>query len=218
MTVAAESFYVSGGFWVAVAGVVVAVVAVVVTWRVAYPKRRLVYGMPVVTRLLNVATGGVRPVLEVRHGDRVLSDPYVLEVTLINEGRRDIPSDAFDRARPLVLDLGVPIVELLEITTSPGHAVPVVEQYETGLRIGPDLIARRQKLAFSLLVDEPPGKLKCPPPHPIDIDVRSYEPLRSSTVEQATAVVSSMLPGGRVLGAAMAWAVTALINRRRGGR
>lgn len=154
--------------------------AVWVAWRVAYPKRRLLYAMPVATRLLN-AERDVRQGLEVRRGDQILSDPYVLEVTLVNQGRRDIPSSAFDQGRPLTLDVGVPVLDVLKTTSSPGHGLPSVTVEGTALKIGPDLISRRQKISFSLLVDGPDPKLRCPPPHPIDIDVREGEPATAAT-------------------------------------
>lgn len=141
-----------------------------ITWRVANPKRRLLYGMPVATPLLN-AGQDVRHGLEVRRGDHILTDPHVLEVTLFNQGRLDIPSSAFDRGRPLTLDVGVPVLDILKTTTSPDHAVPTIDFDGTALKIGPDLLGRRQKISFSLLVDGPDPALSCPPPHPINIQV-----------------------------------------------
>src|SRR4051794_11545497 len=104
MGLAGESFYASSGsFWVTAAGVVVAAAAIWVGWRAANPKRRLRYGMPVVTPLIN-AVPGAPPGIEVRHNGRRLTYPYVVEMRLVNEGRRDIPSAAFDQHRPLTLD------------------------------------------------------------------------------------------------------------------
>src|SRR5258708_35624925 len=89
-----------------------------VGWLAVNPRRRLSYGMPVVTPLLNAGTD-VRQGLEVRRDGVVLADPHVLEVVLASRGRLDIPSTAFDKDRPLILDVGAPILDVLQ---SPGTA------------------------------------------------------------------------------------------------
>jgi hypothetical protein len=180
VALASKSFIYSGTFWGAVGGIaaltalVLGVPALWLTWRQANPKRRLLYGMPVAAPLLNAHGLGRR--LEVRFEDQALAEPRVVEVTLFNAGRQAIPSDAFDRARPVVLDVGAPIVELLKVTTPPGHPGFAVEIDGPALRIGPDLIPRRQKLSFSLLVDGPTPKLSCREAPLIDIDVRPGNP------------------------------------------
>lgn len=126
--------------------------------------------MPVAAPLLNAR--GLSRRLEVRYEDRALAEPRMVEVTLFNAERQAIPSEAFDRGRPLVLDLAVPIVELLEVTPPPGQLGFAVEVDGTALRIGPDLIPKRQKLSFSLLVDGLAPELRCREGHLIDIDVR----------------------------------------------
>jgi hypothetical protein len=174
MRAAGESFYVSGGFWVAVVSVAVTIIAATlgmwITWRADNPKQRLLFGMPVSTRLIN-ADGDVRQELEVRRDDQVLTDPHIVEITLLNQGRRDIASSVFDQGRPLVLDVGVAVLDILKVTTTSAHAVPITSVDGTSLRVGPDLIGRGQRIVFSLLVDGASPSLTCPPPHPINIDV-----------------------------------------------
>jgi hypothetical protein len=121
------------------------------------------------------AAPGAPPGIEVRRGGRLLADPYVVQVHLVNEGRRDIPSAAFDQQRPLTLDVGAPILEILKATGSPECEVPVTIQ-GTSVQIGPALIVRRQRMAFSLLVDGSAPRLTCPLPPLIDIDVRYGDP------------------------------------------
>ncbi|MDN3356852.1 hypothetical protein [Actinomadura sp. DC4] len=157
MVLAGKSFVYSETFWAAtgvVATVTLGLLAVWITWIIANPPQRLAYEMTAETQLLNgTAASSVREGLEIRRDGRLLSDPRVLEIKLINEGRRDIPSSAFDRERPLVLDVGVPILELLVASTEPGYSEPAVVRNGSQLRIGPDLIARGQRTTFSLLID-----------------------------------------------------------------
>lgn len=180
VVLASKGFVHSGTFWGAVGGIaaVLAVVLAVpmlwVAWRQAYPRRRLLYGMPVVTPLLNAQ--GPRRGLEVRYEDTVLATPHVVEVSLVNQGRQAIPSDDFDRARPLVLDVGASIVKVLEVTPPPGQDKIAVEVDGSVLRVGPDLIPGRQKISFSLLVDGPAPVLRCLEAVLIDIDVWPGDP------------------------------------------
>jgi hypothetical protein len=99
-----------------------------------------------------------------------LSDPYVLEIKLASKARRDIPSASFDQGKPLRLDVGVPIITLNKTWSFPESAVmPRVEIDGTALRIGPDLIHKRQTMIFSVLVDGVDARLNCQSPL---IDVR----------------------------------------------
>jgi hypothetical protein len=183
MKLAGENLYVSGGFWVAVAGVAVAMLTGWITWWTANPKRRLRYWMLAPIRLLDdPALRDLWPSMEISRGRQISADPHALVVTLVNEGRRDVPSSAFDQGRPVTLDVGVPILDVLKMTTSSSHAVPAVTVQGTALKIGPDLIARRQKNSFWVLVDGPNVTLSCPPPHPIDNDVRQGEPRANKAI------------------------------------
>ena len=189
VSVAEESFYVAGGFWLALAGGVVALaiglLTIWITWRVANPKRRLLYGMPVEMPLLNMST---RHGLEIRRDNQILVDPHVVKVTLRNEGRLDITSRSFDRDRPLTLDVGVKILDVLEVTTSKAYAVPIYYVAKTALKIGPDLIGRGQHLSFSLLVDGQRPRLTCPPPHPIDIQIDELKQLERRITKSSAGV------------------------------
>jgi hypothetical protein len=199
---AAESWYVSGAFWVGVAGVAAVAVAAWVGWAAVNPRRRLSYGMPVVTRLLNAGTD-VRQSLEVRRGGVLLADPHVLEVVLISRGRLGIPSSAFDKDKPLTLDVGAPIIEVLQTTTTAGGAVPGYGIDGSTLTIGPDRIGRRQTITFSLLVDGPRPTLTCPQPPLNDVQIRKSDSTRSDTA--AAAVAGAMAAGAPVGAGAMAW-------------
>lgn len=173
---ASLEWYASGTVWGA-AGVVAALLSIVVlAWvalRIAYPKRRLLYSMPVVTPLLNA--GPDLPCdLEVRCGGAILRYPHVATVKLINKGRNDIRRDAFDGGEPLRLDVGATIIECLQIATWPsGRHKPLVKVQGSTLLIGPSLLGRRQTITFSMLVDGPHPALRKPEQTLVDIDIRS---------------------------------------------
>jgi hypothetical protein len=175
MIAAGGHFYTSGTFW-AGAGVAVAIVfGIAGVWAVLYsgnPKRRLLYSMPVVTPLLNDRPRMPRDV-EVRHAGQLLQSPHVVNIELVSRGRSDIQREAFDGGEPLCLDVGVPIVECLQVTTSPSdRPEPLWKHDGSKLLVGPSLIGKRQSTVFSLLVDGPSPKLSRPPRSLIDVDLR----------------------------------------------
>jgi hypothetical protein len=174
--IAAEGhFYTNGTFWAGagtVAGVVGTMAVIWVTLRVGSSKRRLLYSMPVVTPLLNERPGMPRDV-EVRRAGQLLTYPQIVNIELTSRGRRDITRDAFDGGEPLRLDVGVPIVECLQVKISPSdRPEPLCKIDGAKLLVGPSLISRRQTLVFSLLVDGPSPKLNRPPQSLIDVDLR----------------------------------------------
>ena len=174
----AVHWYASGTFWTA-AGVVVAVLVGIATVLVAYivgfPRRRLLYGMPVTAAML-AAPDGVRSDLELRHKGTVLTAPRVLEVRLVSRGRKDIPSSAYDGGKPLRLDVGARIVEVLQVTSEPSSIpAPKMTVDGTSLTIGPSLIGKRQKIAFTLLTDGGQPYLMCQSSL-IDVQVREQGP------------------------------------------
>lgn len=178
------SGYIPGTFWVSVftvvAGVLGTIAVVVATVR--RPPRRLLYWMPAVTPLLNTQHA-MRGSIEVRRGELILSDPHVIEIGLLNQGRQAIPSAAFDGGRPLRLDVGAPIVELLKSTTAPaGRQIPKTEIEGSVLEVGPSLLGPRQAVSFYLLVDGASPGLTCAEAELTDIDIRyqdgSHDPLR----------------------------------------
>jgi hypothetical protein len=174
----AEKWYASATVWAA-AGVVVAllvgVAASAVAYVVGFPKRRLLYGMPVMTPLLSTEAD-VKGDLELRRHGTLLADPHVLEIRLIGRGRKDIPSSAYDSGQPIRLDVGARIVKLLQSTSDPqSDRVPKAAVHETSLTIGPSRIGRRQVITYTLLADGERPHLTFQSDL-IDVDVRQQEP------------------------------------------
>ncbi|MFG2339573.1 hypothetical protein [Streptomyces yangpuensis] len=117
--------------------------------------------MPTATPLLNAADN-VSGSLVVNHGTTALTNPHVVEVQLINKGRRGISSSQFDAGQPIRLDVGAPIVELLQVTSEPSSLhLPTTAIDGCALKVGPSLIAKGQTLTFALLVDGPNPQFTC---------------------------------------------------------
>jgi hypothetical protein len=138
------------------------------------PKHRIRYGIPVSARLIDrsIVQSVARPDLHILWRDEELADPHVLEIDLAYRGRRAIKSDDFDKGRPFCIDVGVPIIDLLEKFFDPKEAPsPKVEVMGTTLRIGPDLLRRRQTMTFVVLTDGPCARLSHVNPLDVTVEV-----------------------------------------------
>lgn len=102
-----------------------------------------------------------------------LSDgSWKVHIYLSSRGRRDITRDAFDDGKPLVLDIGTSIRELVDVWSS-HEAVRSVDARAEGtcLLVGPGLITRRLDFRFTVLAVARPTPLKCQASL-IDVSVR----------------------------------------------
>lgn len=229
MQISAGQWYTSGTFWAAAAVVVSALSAGAAGWvafRVANPKRRLVYGLSKASPLIARHHGELgEHSITVSSGEQVLDQPYVLDIQLANQGRRDIPSSAFDTAEPIRLDVGCTIVAILRspsmhvprrtLLRQRSHILergageprarlvvrgvyhPRVEVDGTALKIGPSLLPKRQKFSLTLLVNGYP-QLTCEA-HLIDVEVR--EQIESVDVPPSVTLVASLITGLLATGA-----------------
>ena len=170
----ASAWYASGTFWTgagAVAAVLGAVVGAWVTLIVGLPRRRLLYQLRAVAPLLTTPVNQPGDVELLYRGTR-LTDPRALTIELTGRGRKDISNDAYNGGQPLQLDVGVHIVEVLQITSEPKTLPPPdVSADETCLKIGPSLIGRRHKIILTVLTDAGSPSLSCKSPL-IDVQVR----------------------------------------------
>jgi hypothetical protein len=157
----AGKWYESAAFWSAagatatlVAGFAAAIVALVV----AFPRRRLIYGTPIIASLLTSASSS-RGDLELRHRGTAVTEPYVVDVEIISRSRRDITREDYDNQEPIRLDIGTRILELLKATSEPRSLYPPTATVDgSAINIGPSLIGKRQKITYTILVDgRPPG-------------------------------------------------------------
>jgi hypothetical protein len=190
-------FFTSATFWGptvgAIVGVLTTAVLVWVTLKAASPKRRLYCEMPVVTPLLRKRPDLPQDI-EVRRGGEVLADPHVVNVELTSRGRLDIAREAFDGGEPLRLDVGAPIVECLNVTTSPSDRPdPAWNTDSSAFLIGPSHIGKRQTSVFSLLVDGPSPNLSKPRQSLIDVDIRLRGPVPAPTRQQRLALTTTIV-------------------------
>jgi len=151
------------------------------------------YSMPTVTPL--VTRRGPREENPLRRSlGRI---PYTADILLISRGRLDIPRSAFDGDRPLQLDVEVPIVEVLKVTTSPDRPLPPVKTDGSKLFVGPALIGHREKIMISLLVEGDPN-LSSLPQSLENVDIRQGDPgqarqIRSDWLTFTLGIVASVL-------------------------
>ncbi len=198
----AAGWYVSGTFWAgagAVAGVLGAVAVVWVTLTVGFPRRRPYYRMRAVAPLM-VAPEGVHGELELLHRGKLLTDPRALTIELVSRGRKDIPNDAYNDGRPLRLDVGASIVEVLQVTSDPATLpTPEIAADGTSVNIGPSLIGRRHVITITVLTDGGQPALTCRSPL-IDVQVRLRSDESPRTAAGVTPVVMTLVM-------AVAWVV-----------
>jgi hypothetical protein len=188
-------------------------IAPAVSYMAAFPKRRLLYGMPVVAPMLT-APSGVRGDLELRHRGTLLTEPHVLEVQLLSRGRKDIPSSAYDGNVPIRLDVGAMIIEVLQTNSEPSPLpAPRVTIDGTALEIGPALIGKRQKISITILAEGSSPQLNCQASL-IDVHVKQLTPIEESPMlKVAPFALAVTLPamGLTVLAADMGATVMALV-------
>jgi len=164
----AAALYTSDTFWSGagvVVGVLSAVTAVWVTFTVGFPRRRLLYKMQA------AAPERTHGDPKVRRRGKLLSDPQELTIKLISRGRRDISNDAYNGGEPIRLNVGTPIISLLELATWPPHLPkPKVVIDGTIVEIGPSLIGKRHNISVRVLVAGGNPALTCESPL-IDVQI-----------------------------------------------
>lgn len=168
------------------ATVIIGVVAAIVAKRAALPKRQLGFFLSKSAQLLTPSAGLANGRLVITYDGNVLADPYIAEIKMLNDTGRDIPSSLFDSGAPIVMDLGVPIVELIEATwedwkdgSGPVRVTPQVTVDGTTLTIQPTLIAAHLMTTFTLLVEGAPTFDLRAPLVDVDVDVKRLRPRRS---------------------------------------
>lgn len=156
--VVAKAFYGTELFWGAfgaIAGGLSLIAAIVVPLLLARtPRQRLVYRSSS-TSLLPQLPRWKKDHVELRYKEQQVKDPYVVEIVLTNVGRKDIPSTAFDRQRPLVFGVGAYIIAILDVRRSlPGTPQPECDfDWGSFVEMKPELLPARQEITISVLVD-----------------------------------------------------------------
>jgi len=158
---AEAEWYDIGSFWAAVAGVLLTVlisaVTLLVTYRLAVPRRRLVvihHDWP-----LDPSGWDGSPRIALRNGLRRIRNPYLVELGVGNDGRRPIPGSQFD--------LDVPVVffrnETKQVRRRGGDLrdtvaalTPGVRAVDCAIHIGPGMLAPLQLVDVLAVVDGKP--------------------------------------------------------------
>jgi hypothetical protein len=141
----------------AVAAVFIGIAAFILQYVTSVQGRQITYGMPISARLMNPS---VVPDLHVLYREEELADPHVLEIALSYRGRKDISSASFEQGQPLCIDVGVPIIDLLETIFDPEEKTDLkVEAVETALKVGPGLLRKGHAMTFVVLTDGPGAQL-----------------------------------------------------------
>lgn len=145
-----------------VATLVAGVVGAWAVYAVGLPRRRLLYGL---TMVASVLPGGHEMLgdLKLRRDDgTVLDHPKLLRVQLLGRGSRDVPSSSFDSGKPIEMDVAVPIVTVIQVTSEPKSLLAPKTDFDgTILKVGPSLIGKKQRVTFTLLVDGENPELSC---------------------------------------------------------
>ena len=223
MSYASGHWYTSSVFWsaasAAIATVVIGALTAWVTWRTAYPKRRLYYALDSDTSLLPAKS--IKGV-EVRYGDKPLAAPRAVTVVLRNGGRWDIARDTFD-GTPLRLDLSEHIVECLNVSTAPpDQPMPQVTTHGSVLAVEPVKISRRETISVELLIDGASPKLHDPVQVLTDVEIRPDPGDRTAWLAQigwfgpvivwVIWLASNDSSKGSIFGLMLAWLVIAVVG------
>lgn len=175
----ATPWYESGSFWqfaiTTLVAVAVGFLGAFATLRASNPKRRLAYRTVGNTSLF-VASHSQTGALRVAHHGRAVERPRVVELELKNTGRRDITAAQFHAGESIVYDLGANVVAVLEVASHPTGSVAPSVSISTENRgqivIPPCLLARKQAVRVSLLVDGPERPVRCLGAPLVDVQVR----------------------------------------------
>lgn len=147
------SFY-NASTLIAVIGILVALTSAVFGYQALRPQRReIIEGLRSKRSLIPPGTADV---IEVRHNNVVLSDPQIVDYYLSCRGRYDVNTEDFDQKRPIIVEFQKQIVA--DLTRPPPGKPPAVKYVvkEGKLKVGPDLLAKRQSYVFTLLFDGDP--------------------------------------------------------------
>lgn len=148
-------------FWKAATVVVMALSGIAGIWvtvRSNFPKRKIQYE---VSRIPLLSRPDRREVLEIRANGKPLKDPQLLEITLQNKSRRDIPKEATDNDYSLIFWFTARTVELIdEEIRTPGSPMPYADIGPDCLYLGAGAIGRHVRATYVVLVD---GKSRCTP-------------------------------------------------------
>ena len=184
--------------WIAIVGVVVAVVAIPVTiWATRRwgNRRALIAWVAESVSLLPEEAG--RDLIEVTYRSLPVKDPYLVTVVIANTGPRDLSSSSFDDGRPIRIHLGATFYGVTKSSGSPKIAEPGIgaDSDLAFIEILPKLLKRQESWLFSVIVSGLPSvQVEAPL---IDTDVRAADVASTSQKFWSTAleIITAVRPG-----------------------
>jgi hypothetical protein len=142
------------------------------TWLATVLPRRITYRMlfcgPVVRSEV--------PGLQVSYEGAEVGDPHVMELEVAYRGHRDLRASSFEKDRPFRIDVGAPVVGLIESRFRRDGELRV-EASGRELRFGPGLVHRGESVRLVILLDGSGGRLSHKD-RPADVCVRQRRPPR----------------------------------------
>jgi hypothetical protein len=145
--------------WVAACAIVtfVSCLVVIIQFVVSFAaRRRITYQMVFCASLVR----SVVPGLLVSYEGVDLGDPHVLGIELGYRGRGDIRGASFEEGRPFRIDVGVPVVGVIDAEFEREEKpLPRVEASGSELCIGPGLVRSGQVMRLVVLADGVAGRL-----------------------------------------------------------
>jgi hypothetical protein len=178
--VTAAHWYESSAF-VGITGLVISVLAAVGTtvaaYRFAKPRRLILVDIPRARFSALEPSPQDWPDIFAAKTEHEFENLRLIRVQLRSKGRWDIATSAFDRHRPIVIDIGISILDMKSVQPAD---VPHLEAEIAGteLKIGPGLVRRRRRWNFTLLTDGPATCFKCVNPL-TDVDILRNSQQRS---------------------------------------
>ena len=147
----------TNGTVIGVTGVAVGVVAIVIAivlWRFGAPHGLLEYSMPISKALVSRSPRLGADDLQVTMRGKVVRNPYLGTLCIINRGRRDIRSSDFDQDTPLILNLNVPVLDVLSSPNSDDQ--PIGFEGGEEIHLLPMLIRRGRQISVNVLTEGKP--------------------------------------------------------------
>ncbi|MFJ5732404.1 hypothetical protein [Streptomyces paradoxus] len=182
MKTLAGEWWASGAFWqfaiTTFIAVVIGALGAYATIRANNPKRRLDFGV-VTNSSLFVTSHEQTGALSVTCNGTPVARPRIIDLELRNAGRRAITEAQFHGGDPIKFDLGANVVAVLAVSSRPtGSIAPDVRVDPSSsqvIQIPASLLAPRQRVRISILVDGPRADVECLAAPLVDVAIRHAE-------------------------------------------
>jgi hypothetical protein len=151
-----EHWYTNGTV-IGVTGVIVGVAAIVVAvvlWRFGTPRGSLEYSMPVAKALVSRSPSLRDDDLQISLRGKVVQNPHLVTLRIVNRGHRDIRSEDFDQGNPILVDLGAKIVDVLNVYNIDESKIGL--EGKNKLALMPMLVRRGDQLTIDVMTEGSP--------------------------------------------------------------